>query len=68
MKLDELRIPFFDLTAPLRSAAQSGAALYFEVDGHPNDLGYQVIADAVYAHLVKNAKLYGLRDWDSRSD
>jgi lysophospholipase L1-like esterase len=49
--LDERGIEHLNLTIPLRDAARDGAALYFEVDGHPNERGYAVIADAVTALL-----------------
>ena len=60
-------IPYFDLTAPLQGAARAASApLYFEIDGHPNDRGYQAIAKAVYDRLAKNRQAYGLTDWDSK--
>lgn len=49
--LDERGIEHLDLTIALRAAAGDGAAVYFEVDGHPNERGYAVIADAVTALL-----------------
>ena len=49
--LDERGIDRLDLSLALRDAAGDGALLYFEVDGHPNERGYAVIADAVTALL-----------------
>ena len=49
--LDERGIDRLDLSLALRDAAGDGALLYFEVDGHPNERGYTVIADAVTALL-----------------
>jgi lysophospholipase L1-like esterase len=49
--LAERGIDHLDLSLALRDAAGDGAPLYFEVDGHPNERGYAVIADAVIALL-----------------
>ena len=66
--LRERSIPYLDLTVSLQRAARAdGAALYFEIDGHPNARGYQVIADALYEHLAANARIYGLVDWGARA-
>jgi len=50
-RLTELGIDFLDLRPPLRRAAKTGPALYFEVDGHPNELGNAVIAESVLGVL-----------------
>jgi hypothetical protein len=49
--LEEQGIDHLDLSLALRDAAGDGVPLYFEVDGHPNERGYAVIADAVIALL-----------------
>jgi lysophospholipase L1-like esterase len=49
--LAERGIDHLDLSLALRDAAGDGAPLYFEIDGHPNERGYAVIADAVIALL-----------------
>ncbi|HET6468640.1 MAG TPA: SGNH/GDSL hydrolase family protein [Geminicoccaceae bacterium] len=49
-ELERQGISFLDLTPPLQTEALE-RAVYFEVDGHPNALGYRIIADAVLARL-----------------
>jgi lysophospholipase L1-like esterase len=44
--------PHLDLTDPLQSAAKEGEKVYFEIDGHPNAKGYQLIAEAVNRYLA----------------
>jgi len=61
-ELDRLGIDYLDLGPPLRARAQDGRALYNEVDGHPNELGYDVIAKYVFEYLQANAGRYGLPD------
>jgi lysophospholipase L1-like esterase len=60
----EQGIPFLDLTPHLQEYARAGQKLYFEIDGHPNAQGYQLIAQVVHEHLKNNARRYGLQDWD----
>lgn len=50
-RLEELSLPYLDLTPPLRQAAERGERLYFHTDGHPNARGYAVIARVVAEHL-----------------
>ncbi len=45
--LEGLGITYLDLGEALRARAAAGEQLYFTVDGHPNERGYAVIADAV---------------------
>lgn len=45
--LAEQGIPYIDLRPTMREHARAGERLYFTVDGHANDKGYRVIADAV---------------------
>ncbi|MFO1377650.1 MAG: hypothetical protein U1F14_11670 [Steroidobacteraceae bacterium] len=40
-----------DLTDVLREHAARGEQVYFETDGHPNELGNRIIADRVYEYL-----------------
>lgn len=47
---------FADPTAALLAAhGQSEAPLYWPKDRHPTPAGYQIIAEALYTYLVKNA-------------
>ncbi len=54
-KLAERGFSFLDLSPVFRERATDGRALYFEVDGHPNRLGYALVAEAVLAYLVDHA-------------
>jgi hypothetical protein len=53
-----------NLTGPLETLAGRGQTLYFEVDGHPNVLGNEAIADVVVQYLRTNAQTLGLDDWN----
>lgn len=53
-------LEILDLMGPLRSAARHGPQLYFEVDGHPNELGNHIIAERVLVYIRKNSARYGL--------
>ncbi len=50
-RLEARGIPYLDLGASMREAARTGPALFFEVDGHPNAAGNEVIARAVIDYL-----------------
>lgn len=67
-ELDKLGINYLDLGPILRLKAREGRALYHEVDGHPNALGYDVIAQAIVDHLRTNSDSYGLTLKDSKED
>lgn len=67
-ELDALGIPYLDLGAVLREEAEAGRALYHEVDGHPNSLGYGVIAKAIIEYLRANAAKYELVFRESPGD
>lgn len=56
-------IPFLDLTPYLRDRTREIGPVFFEVDGHPNVAGYQVIADVVVDYLREHGAAYGLGDW-----
>lgn len=49
--LDELGVDTLDLTDELRQHANDARPVFFEVDGHPNELGNAVVADAVFRRL-----------------
>jgi hypothetical protein len=59
--LEKAGIRYLDTTPVFRKRAEAGEKLFFEVDGHPNETGYALIADTVLAHLKTNAKKYGLK-------
>jgi hypothetical protein len=46
-RLDHRGIPYLDLTPVFRARARAGDCLFFDVDGHPNRLGNEVIAEEV---------------------
>ncbi|MCH8010902.1 MAG: hypothetical protein IIA61_02975 [Candidatus Marinimicrobia bacterium] len=54
VKLDELGIPWIDITEPLISYAKQGYKLYFSIDGHFNELGHQFSAEIIYKYLKEN--------------
>ena len=60
-------IEYLNLTPVFREQAAKGTKLFFEVDGHPNDAGYALIADTVLAYLKPNAAEYGLDTSDEGS-
>jgi lysophospholipase L1-like esterase len=47
----QLNLAYLDVAPRLRERAAAGELLFFEVDGHPNERGYAVIADAVVDYL-----------------
>ncbi|MGH7541464.1 MAG: alginate O-acetyltransferase AlgX-related protein [Gemmatimonadota bacterium] len=51
--LAERGIETLDLTPALRKAARNGPALFFPVDGHPNEYGSRVIADLVFRRVSR---------------
>jgi GDSL-like Lipase/Acylhydrolase family len=49
--LDDLKLSYVDVTPSFRERAAAGEMLFFEIDGHPNQKGYAVIAESVVGHL-----------------
>lgn len=49
------RIPFIDLLPHFRAKAEKGERLFLEIDIHPNERGYALIADAVRRRLEADA-------------
>ncbi|HEX5438099.1 MAG TPA: hypothetical protein VFW98_13115 [Gemmatimonadaceae bacterium] len=62
MALQANGIPFLDLTPPMQAVARQHKRLFFEVDGHPDQAGYHVIANAVLAQLRTYAATYHLHE------
>ena len=60
--LQERGIKSLDLTPHFRAQARNFRPLFYEVDGHPNEEGYRLIARVVTEHLRKHGRTYGL--WD----
>jgi lysophospholipase L1-like esterase len=52
---ERLGIAYLDLTPAFRQRAAAGEQLFFEVDGHPNAVGYALIAEAVLSYLKDNS-------------
>lgn len=46
-------IPYIDLAPPLRDRVAAGEHLFFELDIHPNDEGYRVIAEILADRLKR---------------
>lgn len=57
---DRQGIEYLDLLPVFRRHAEAGEQLFFEVDGHPNETGYGLIAQAVQSHVREHLKGYGL--------
>ena len=51
--LKEHGVECINLVGPFRERAAQGQKLYFEIDGHPNELGNQLVAEVVGEHLRK---------------
>jgi lysophospholipase L1-like esterase len=58
---EKLGIAHLDLTPAFRLRAAAGEQLFFEADGHPNAVGYALIAEGVLSYLKANATRYGLQ-------
>ncbi len=60
-ELERLGIEHLDLTAAFQAEARRAeAALFFEIDGHPNVAGNRFMAQAIGDHLLRNAERYRL--------
>lgn len=58
--LETLNIDYLDLTPFFQEYAVKGEKLFFEVDGHPNQKGYEIVANTLMAHIQKKGNTYGL--------
>lgn len=57
--LDARGVPHIDLTTAFLAADAAYEPLFFEVDGHPNERGYEVIAETVVALIEELGKDLG---------
>jgi lysophospholipase L1-like esterase len=57
---DATGLPYLDLTPDFQARAREGERLFFEVDGHPNEAGYRLIAEVVLEHLQRTAQTSSL--------
>ena len=53
-------IDYIDFTEPFSAQAKAGRTVYFELDPHPNQAGYAVIARTVTEYLERHATALGL--------
>jgi acetyltransferase AlgX (SGNH hydrolase-like protein) len=53
--LEQLNLSYLDVAPRFRERAAAGELLFFEIDGHPNEQGYAVIAEAVVDYLRSGA-------------
>ena len=60
--LEAQGIPYFDLLPAFWRHAEGREQLFFAADSHPNQQGYQLIAQEVFAHLRHKAAAYGLNN------
>ncbi len=59
-EIERLAFNYVDTTPVFQQRAAAGEQLFFETDGHPNNTGYRLIAQAVLAHVRQHAASYGL--------
>jgi lysophospholipase L1-like esterase len=53
-------VDYIDFTGPFTAEAKAGRSVYFELDPHPNQAGYAVIARTVSEYLERHATALGL--------
>jgi hypothetical protein len=51
VELGRRGIPHLDLTTYFQERARLGEALFFEIDGHPNEAGNRLIAEVMHHRL-----------------
>lgn len=49
----EIGVSFLDLSDTMRGALANGDEPYLVVDGHLNEYGHQLVAEAIHAHLME---------------
>ncbi|HET6521546.1 MAG TPA: hypothetical protein VFG47_17270 [Geminicoccaceae bacterium] len=54
-------IPYVDLLAAFRARARRGERLFLEIDIHPNEAGYALVAEEVLRHLRAEPGLLAMR-------
>ncbi|UCF94169.1 MAG: hypothetical protein JSW39_08425 [Desulfobacterales bacterium] len=62
VELQREGIDFLDLAPPLQEHARRGEKTFYEIDGHPNQKGYEIVADAVVSYIKErqSARYKGL--------
>jgi hypothetical protein len=61
-EFDAAGIPYLDLTPGFQARARQQERLFFKVDGHPNAVGYRLMADLILDHLRSHPDRYQLAD------
>jgi lysophospholipase L1-like esterase len=56
-EFDRNGVPYLDLTHYFQARAREGEKLFFEVDGHPNAAGYQLLAEVVLDYIRESGSL-----------
>jgi lysophospholipase L1-like esterase len=59
-------IPYVDLLSAFRERAKQGERLFLEIDIHPNEEGYALVADEVLRHLRAEPGLLAMTDGGTR--
>ena len=54
-------IDYIDFSGPFTAQAKAGRSIYFELDPHPNRVGYALIAHTVSQYLQDHATALGLK-------
>jgi len=55
VRLDDSNIKYFDVLPALRKAVKDDLQIYtYSTNGHPNIIGYNVIAESIYDMMVKD--------------
>jgi hypothetical protein len=60
--LEDEGVLCLDLTSRLQELAAHRLKLYFEIDGHLNELGQRAVAATLLGYLQRNATRLGLED------
>jgi lysophospholipase L1-like esterase len=61
-EFDAAGIPYLDLTPGFQARALQQERLFFKVDGHPNAIGYRLMADLILDHLRSDPDRYPFAD------
>jgi hypothetical protein len=61
VELGRRGIPYLDLTPHFQEQARAGEALFYEIDGHPNEAGNRLIAEVMYHRLSEDSQVDSAR-------